>query len=329
MPLAAFARDRAADDVDDAQHAAALALDLLHRRQGVERLARLADGDVERVHLDHGIAVAELRRGLGLAGDARQLLDQVGAHDAGNVGRAAAQDPDAAHVQQLARRERDAAEMRGLEARLEPAAERAPQRLGLVGDLLAHVVRRTRPCRRPRPSRPIVERRLDGAARRRACASRSRRRARPRSRRRRDGRRWWCAARRPTRPRRTNISLSPMPSTTGLPLRATTSDVGPLGIHDGKAIGADHQPQHRAHDGLQRRAVVHQRDQMGEHLGVGVGAEDRAARGELRAQRGGVLDDAVVHDGVAAARCRCGDGRCGRSARRWSPSAYGRCRTCP
>ena len=50
--------------------------------------------------------------------------------------------------------------------------------------------------------------------------------------------------------------------------------VGPLGIDDGQAIGADDAPQHRAHDGLERRAVVHQGDQMGEHLGVGVGGED-------------------------------------------------------
>ena len=115
--LAAFARDRAADDVDDAQHAAALALDLLHRRQGVERLARLADGDVERVPLDHGIAVAELRCRLGMAGNARERLDQVRADRAGKIRRAAAQDLHAPHVEQVARGERDAAEMRGLEAR--------------------------------------------------------------------------------------------------------------------------------------------------------------------------------------------------------------------
>ena len=84
--------------------------------------------------------------------------------------------------------------------------------------------------------------------------------------------------------------------------------VGPLGIDDGQPIGADDAPKHLGHDGLERRAVVHQGDEMGEHLGVGVGGEDTAALGELRAQRRGILDDAVVHDGVAAGAVAMGMG---------------------
>ena len=99
----ALARDRAADDVDDAEHAAALALHLVHRRQRVGGLARLADGDVERVRLDDRIAVAELGRRLGVGRHARQRLDQVRAGDAGVVRRAAAEDLDAADVEQVAR----------------------------------------------------------------------------------------------------------------------------------------------------------------------------------------------------------------------------------
>ena len=196
--------------------------------------------------------------------------------------------------------------MRGLEARLEPAAQRAPQRLGLVGDLLAHVV----------VERALVEglvlpdhrrRRLDGAgavelARLVAVGAHDR-----------------------------DLAVVEMDDTGGMPhegrrVRAEQhllvaeaqhhraavarhdQHVGTLGIHDGKAIGADHQLQDRAHHGLQRRAVVHQRDQMGDHLGVGVGAEGRAPGGELRPQRGGVLDDAVVHDGVAAGAVAMGMG---------------------
>ena len=226
---AAFARDGAADDVDDAEHAAALALDLLHRRERVERLARLADGDVERVLLDHGIAVAELRGRLGVRGNARQLLDQVRA----DAHRQCTPEPQPRiFMRRTSSSSRaasvDAAEMRRLEARLEAAAERAPHRLGLLGDLLAHVV----------VERALVEglvrpgdrrRRLGGAGRRRA-SSVSKPSARttaisPSSR---------CTTllrvphERRRGPRRTNISLSPMPSTTGLPLRATTMDVGPL-----------------------------------------------------------------------------------------------------
>ena len=89
---AAFARDRAADDVDDAEHPPALALDFLHGRQGVEGLARLADGDIERVALDDGIAVAKLRRGLGVRGNARERLDQMRTDRAGKIRRAASQD---------------------------------------------------------------------------------------------------------------------------------------------------------------------------------------------------------------------------------------------
>ena len=139
--LAALARDGAADDVDDAQDAAALALDLLHRRQGVERLARLADGDIERVPLDDGIAVAELRRGLGLRRECARA-SRSGAR------RCAPAIYAAPHPRIFTRRtssrsravEREAAEMRRLEARIQPSAEGSPHRLGLLGDLLPHVV---------------------------------------------------------------------------------------------------------------------------------------------------------------------------------------------
>src|SRR6516165_11088375 len=136
----AFARDRAADDVDDAEHAAALALDLLHRRQGVEGLARLADGDIEGVALDDRVAVTEFGGRLGMRRQPRQLLDQMGADSAGDVGRAAAEDLDAADVEKLVRGELDAAQMRRLKARFEPAAQGTRQRLRLLGDLLPHEV---------------------------------------------------------------------------------------------------------------------------------------------------------------------------------------------
>src|SRR5215472_10844958 len=138
---AAFAGDRAADDVDDAEYAPALALDLLHRRQGVEGLTRLADGDIERVALDDRVAVAEFGSGFGMRRQARQLLDQVRADSPGNVGRAAAENLDAPDVKKLVRGELDAPQMCGLKPWLEPPAQGARDRLGLLGDLLPHKMR--------------------------------------------------------------------------------------------------------------------------------------------------------------------------------------------
>jgi len=95
----AFPRDRAADHIDDAEHPPTLALDLLHCRQRIERLARLADGDIERIAFDHRVAVTELGSRFGIRRYPRQLFDQMGAEAAGDVGRAAAEDLDAADFQ--------------------------------------------------------------------------------------------------------------------------------------------------------------------------------------------------------------------------------------
>ncbi len=123
------------------EHAAALALDLLHRGQRVERLAGLADGDVQRVVLDDGIAVAKLGRRLRVRRYARELLDELRAHQSREVRRAAAQDLHAPNLEQLARRVLERAEVRRLKTRLEAAAERAADRVRLLGHFLAHEVR--------------------------------------------------------------------------------------------------------------------------------------------------------------------------------------------
>ena len=54
----------------------------------------------------------------------------------------------------------------------------------------------------------------------------------------------------------TNISSSPSPRITGLPLRATTIDFGLLGVEHGEAIGARHEAQRRAHSVLERSAGI-------------------------------------------------------------------------
>ena len=55
---------------------AALPLQLLDGHQRVQRLAGLADRDVERVGVDHRVPVAEFGGGLGVRGHPGQLLDQ-------------------------------------------------------------------------------------------------------------------------------------------------------------------------------------------------------------------------------------------------------------
>ena len=57
-----------------------------------------------------------------------------------DIGGAAAEDLDASDFEQLARRHLQAADVRRLKAGVESAAQRAPDRFGLLGDFLAHVV---------------------------------------------------------------------------------------------------------------------------------------------------------------------------------------------
>ena len=55
-----FARNAAADDIDDAQYPAAPPADFLHRHQRIQRLPGLTDSDVQGVLFNHGIAISKL-----------------------------------------------------------------------------------------------------------------------------------------------------------------------------------------------------------------------------------------------------------------------------
>ena len=128
-----------------------------------------------------------------MRGNARQLLDEMRAGAAGDVRGAAAEDLHATDFQQLARGHLHAAEVRRLEARIETSAQRAADRLRLLRDLLAHVVRVAALVERlvgPGDGRRRLRR--GAAVERRGLVSR--RRAPPRSRRRRDARRSACGA---------------------------------------------------------------------------------------------------------------------------------------
>ena len=88
-------------------------------------------GSIDRV------AVAELRGRLGVGRDPGELLDQLGAHLADVVGRAAAEDLDPADRARLAGVHVQAAEVGGAEPLVEPAAQHPLDRVRLLEDLLA------------------------------------------------------------------------------------------------------------------------------------------------------------------------------------------------
>ena len=72
--------------------------------------------------------------------------------------------------------------------------------------------------------------------------------------------------------------------------------VGVCGVEDGEPVGPADQPERRAHRGIER-SRRHRRDQVCEHLGVGLRAKDDPIGFEPGAQLSGILDDAVMDDG--------------------------------
>ena len=152
-----LAGDGRADHVDDADHPAALALQLLHRGQGVDGLAGLADRDVERVRLDHRVAVAELGGGLGGGRHPGQVLDQLRAQVTGVAGRAAAEDLHPAERAGLPDGQVEPAQVRGLETLVDAPAQRPLDGPRLLVDLLDQEVRVVRRSRRPTTSQSMVD----------------------------------------------------------------------------------------------------------------------------------------------------------------------------
>src|SRR6202042_906078 len=82
-------------------------------------------------------------------------------------------------------------------------------------------------------------------------------------------------------------------------------DVRMAGVEDHDAVGADHRGQRLA-DRLFQVVGAAGRDQVGEHLAVGLGGEHGPVHGQLGPQLVGVLDYPVVHDrdGPADVRVR-------------------------
>ena len=72
-----FARDRAADDVDQAQRARAAALRFAQRRERIRGLTGLRDANNQRALVDNRIPIAELGGVFDLGGDTRELFHHV------------------------------------------------------------------------------------------------------------------------------------------------------------------------------------------------------------------------------------------------------------
>ncbi len=110
----------------------------------------------------------------------------------------------------------------------------------------------------------------------------------------------------------TKFSCSPMPITTGQPMRATMMRSGSLLGQHRQRIGAfqfGHGGAHGLEQVAQRLQV--EVDAMRDDLGVGLGGEHVARRAQFLAQLLVVLDDAVVHDGERH-HARYADARCAR-----------------
>ena len=90
-----FARDGAADDVDDGQRLVPAALGLAQRGQRVGGFAGLRDDQQHGVFFERTIAVTKFVRELDLDRDLRQFLDQIFAHQRRVPARAAGGDDDA------------------------------------------------------------------------------------------------------------------------------------------------------------------------------------------------------------------------------------------
>ena len=161
-----LAGDGAADGVDDRQGRVPAALGLAKRAQGVGRLARLAEHEDERPVVERRVAIAELAGVFDLDRQVSEPLDQVFADQGRVPARAARGEDDPAHPAELAGREVQAAELRRRLGAAEPAAAGVDDRLGLLANLLDHVMGVAAQLDRvglpvdpidPRRDRPVLE----------------------------------------------------------------------------------------------------------------------------------------------------------------------------
>jgi hypothetical protein len=127
------------DDVGERERARPAPARLAQGVEGVDRLARLADGDDEGVLAQHGVAVAELARDLDLGRHLRPVLEGDAAAKTGVVGRAATDEDDAVDLLEIGGREAELLEL-GRPVRVDPAHEGVAKCPRLLVDLFRHEV---------------------------------------------------------------------------------------------------------------------------------------------------------------------------------------------
>ncbi len=139
--------------VDDREHRRALLARVAHGHQRVHRLAGLGDRDHQGLAVHDGVAVAELVRELDLDRDPAPVLDRVLGDLPGVGGRPARDDDDLVDLAQHGLVDPDLVEDEAAGG-VRAAQQGVGDGVRLVVDLLVHEGRGSRPSRRPRrPSR--------------------------------------------------------------------------------------------------------------------------------------------------------------------------------
>ena len=136
-----FARDGAADDVDDGERLVPAPLGFAERGERVGGFAGLRDDEQHGVFFQRTIAVTKFMRELDLDRNLREFLDQILADERGVPACAAGGDDDAVNVAQLGGGHVQAAELRGCALEIEPSAQRVQHSLRLLEYFLEHEMR--------------------------------------------------------------------------------------------------------------------------------------------------------------------------------------------
>ncbi len=140
MPPSASRAMRAAHGVDDRQGRVPAAFGLAQGAEGVGGLTRLAQHEDERAVVERRIAIAELAGVLDLDRQVGEPLDQVFADERRVPARPAGGEHDATDPAELACREVQPAEDGGGLGPTEPAPAGVDDRIGLLANLLDHVM---------------------------------------------------------------------------------------------------------------------------------------------------------------------------------------------
>ena len=282
----------AAHDVGHGHHLRPVLPRQPHRGKRVGGLARLGDPDHQVVGADHRVAVAVLGGDVHLDRDPRPLLDRVAAHQAGVVAGPAGDDHDPPHPGDEVVGELELGEVHAIHLG-EPIRDRLGDRVGLLVDLLQHEGLVATLLGRVLVPVDLLDLAADrgplGPGDRRAGGVD------------RDDLAVLDQEHAPGlgeegRNRRGDEGLPvAQPDDQRALLSRGDERVGMIGVHGRERVVAAQLGERRSHR-LGQVALVVALDQVGDDLGVGLGAEPMPLGLELAAQLGVILDDPVEDD---------------------------------